>query len=223
MANLLFFEVLRLTFLYKVYETSSTASDYAKRTIVRPMSSPFSMRDTEIKGLLAYFQDINKNKNLSKNDQIFLNKIDIDVQMVFNYIRRMMNLQELGTISQVTLRHLQKDLAVDDPKLRAMLTLVVKWETLTGDEMRLLIERIKNYGLLHLRNSELTKVINRFAKDKKMSHKNDDRKITPMDVLLGLAAGMAAKGAHDSRARNAKSFSRLKSDTKVGDYESPRK
>mgnify|MGYP003725030123 CR=1 FL=1 len=224
MANLLFFEVLRLTFLYKVYDTSGKASDYAKETVIRPMNSGFSMRDTELKSLLLYFNDATSNPNLSKNDKIFLQRTTLDVGKVLTYCRKIMLLQPLGSQSHIVLKNMKQELNIDDPKLRAMLTLVLKWETLTGEEMRLLVERIKNYGLLHLRQSRLTKVVNSFTKDKSPYVKDENNnKLTPMDVMLGVMSGMAAKWSYDSRNNNNKSFEKLKSNTQASNYESPKK
>lgn len=225
MANMLFFEVLRLTFMYKVYELSGTASEYAKQTIIRPMSSSFSMRDTEVKSFLRYFQDVYDNDKLSKNDKIFINQVKVDDFKIMTYLKKMMNLNPLGTHGTIMLRQLQKDLMVDDPKLRAMLTLVVKWESLTGKEMRTLVERIKNYGLLNLRHSQLTKAMNRFTNEKSVYVKDeeDSKKMTPMDVMMGVMTGLAAKWSYESRAKNKKSFERLKDETQATDYEKPKK
>lgn len=213
MANMLFFECLRLTFLYKVYETSSKASEYAKQSVIRPMSSAFSMRDTDIKGILVYFRDIENYPKKTKNDEIFLNRIEIDNQKIINYLRRMMIKQDIGSHSTILLKSLQRDLHIDDPKLRAMLTLVLKWDTLSSDDMKLLVERIKNYGLLHMRHSQLSKVMNQFVKQNPNygdDSEKKDNKITPMDVMLGALSGLAAKWAYDSRKKNQQSFSRLK-------------
>lgn len=222
MVNMLFFEILRLTFMYKVYDLAAHASDYSKRTVIRPMNVKFSMRDTDLKAMLKYFNDIESNKNLSKNDKIYLNRISIDNQRIFMYLRRMMTTRSLDNQDRILLQKLQKDMKVDDPKLRAMLTLVVKWESLTGEEMRLLVDRIKNYGLLHLRNSEMSKAMNKFSKQDSPYVNDEDKKdprVTPMDVMMGAFTGMAAKWAHDSRARNKQSFSRLHDETKAGRYE----
>lgn len=226
MANLLFFELLRLTFMYKVYDLSAIASEYSKQTIIRPMNSPFTLRDTEVKSLLRYFNDIHDNDSvLSKNDNIFLNQVNVDDYKILTYLRKMMNMSSLGTHADIMLKQLQKDLKVDDPKLRAMLTLVIKWETLTGNDMRLLVERIKNFGLLHLRHSKLTKEINKFANEKSVYVKDEDgnKKVTPMDVMLGLITGLSAKWSYDSRNKNKKSFERLKDTTTAMDYESNKK
>lgn len=226
MANLLFFELLRLTFMYKVYDLSASASEYAKQTIIRPMNSPFTMRDTEAKSLLRYFNDVHDNdEKLNKNDKIFLNQVNVDDYKILTYLRKMMNMSPLGTHADIMLKQLQKDLMVDDPKLRAMLTLVLKWETLTGNDMRLLVERIKNFGLLHLRHSKLTKEINKFTNEKSVYVKDEEgnKKVTPMDVMMGLITGLSAKWSYDSRQRNKKSFERLADKTDATDYESNRK
>ena len=223
MANMLFFELLRLTFMYKVYDLSGKASNYAKDTIIRPLHSPYSMRDTEIKAFLKYFTDIHDNEDvLSKNDKIFLNQVDVDDFKIISYLRKMMNMNPLGTHADVMLKQFQRDLMVDDPKLRAMITLVVKWESLTGNEMKLLVERIKNYGLLHMRHSRLTKDINQFANKKSVYVKDEndkEKKVTPMDVMMGLVTGLAAKWSYDSRQQNKKSFDRLRNKDQATDYE----
>lgn len=214
MANMLFFECLRLTFFYKVYETSAQASDYAKATIVRPMSSDFSLRDTELKAMLLYFRDIKDYPRKTKNDEIFLNRIVVDNQKIFAYIRRMMNGSNIGHNSDIFLKSLQKDLHIDDPKLRAMLTLVLKWDTLSSSEMKLLVERMKNYGLLNMRHSTLSKVMTKFIKKHPNYIKDDEdkkmQKPTVMDAIMLALSGSAAKWAHDSRKRNQQAFDRLK-------------
>lgn len=214
MANLLFFECLRLTFLYKIYETSGKASEYAKQTIIRPLSSSFTMRDTDIKAMLWYFDNTDKLINKTSNDDIFLNRVNVDNHKIIAFLRRIMQKQDVSMQTDVFLKGLQRDLMIDDPKLRAMLTLVLKWNTLKSSEMDLLVERIKNYGLLNLRRGYLTKVMNRYAQNRPRDEKKDDSKFTPMDVVMTALSGLTAKWAHDSRKKNQDAFSRFKDDSK---------
>lgn len=217
MADLLYFELLRLTVLYRVYETSDVANEYARRTLQRPISAPFSMNDTDLKATLLYFYDLKHRDNVSKKDQILLNRIDVDISSIFNYIRKIQQGQDISTIMPNFLRKMQRSLSIDSPRLRAMKTLVEKWDTLKTKEMKVLLDKMDNYGTLYIRRGELTSEFRKLKKVERFMRKDkDDSKfgIGAGDALLGLASGMALKWALQSRAKNKQSFSRLSNEPK---------
>lgn len=217
MSELLYFELLRITVMYRVYETSDIAHDYATRTINRPLAMPFGMNDTDLKGILLYFYNLKKRTDIPKKDLILLNRIDVDIEYIFQYVRKIRSGQDISSTMGIFLRRMRRSLNIDSPQLRAMSTLVEKWDTLKSKEMKLLLDKMDKYGTLYIRRGELTSEFRKLKNVNRIVGKGKDEpkpKVTVGDALVGIASGMALKWALGSRAKNRKSFSRLSSDNK---------
>ncbi len=215
MTEFLYFEVLRLTVMYQIYETIDASVNYAKTTLNRPISIPFGMSDTDLKGILVYFDDVTSGKvSVSQRDQVMLNRVTVETRRIIEYLRKIRNGEDVTTMSAHVLEHLRRTLMIDSPKLRAMAALVSKWANLKSSEMKLLIDKIDHYGTLYLRHSMMTKEFRKLKKVDRLyqdeTDKNKKINISAGDVLMGLASGMALKWSIDSRNKNRRSFDRLR-------------
>lgn len=222
MSELLYFELLRLTVMYRVYETSDVASEYAKRTLQRPLSMPFGMSDTDLKGIILYFYEMKQGAEIPQRDAILLNRVDVDIEYIFRYLRMIRTGQDISQMMRPFLGRLRRGLGIDSPRLRAMHTLVERWDSLKSKEMKILVDKMDKYGTLYLRRGELTLEFRKLKKvDRLFGRGESDTKpkVSAGDVLLGLASGMALKWAVNSRRKNREAFSRLRQETKPIDFD----
>lgn len=208
MSEFLYFEIVRLIILYKIYDTAPYASDYAKRTVIRPFSVPFSMVDTDLKAILVYFNNIDGYRKLNKKESLFLSRLDVDVKNIMNFVKKIQHGMYVGGIEQNFLMKLERNLHLDSPKLRAMSILARRWDRLSSSDMLLLIDKMDNYGSLYLRHSELTRKIHKLKKEhEQMNNKDNEDKekksgsLTLGDIFAGAASVGLAKYAYDSRKK----------------------
>lgn len=213
MSEFLYFEMMRLVVMYQIYETIDPAMAYATLTLQRPLSIPFGLHDTDLKGILVYFDEAMSGKvEVSQRDQVLLNRMDVNTRKIYDLLRKMRSGDDITPISGMILEQLRRALVIDSPKLRAMATLVNKWSTLKSSEMKLLIDKMDHYGTLYMRNSSLTKEFRKLKKVPRVYKSSEDKKIniSAGDVLMGLASGLALKWSVDSRKKNKSSFDRLR-------------
>lgn len=222
MTEFLYFELLRLTVMYKVYESIDVATEYASRTIIRPLNMPFTLHDTDLKGILLYFDEVSKGSaELERRDQIMMNRVNINMREIYAYLRSIRQGHDISHRSKTFLGKMATGLMIDSPRLRAMATLVNKWQTLKSSEMKKLFDSIDKYGTLYMRKSYLTKHFHSLKNNSSRLFSDKEEKKSPVsagDAIMGILSGLALKWSIDSRRKNKAAFDRLRSDTKNHDY-----
>ena len=160
----LFVGLLSLYAMSNDYNYAPVASAYARQTAQRgnfnnPSPSGTDMYQT-VHTLLKPEGLVN-----SEADKMLLGKIRVDQQRIKTFMKQV----ERGNVSpgqaQSFFYKLEKDLAIQDPKLRATRRLVQGWNELSTQQQTLAATHIDRYYRQSARRSDMNPIFNTFAKE----------------------------------------------------------
>jgi hypothetical protein len=181
----LFVSLLSLYAMSNDYNYAPVAKEYAKRTAQlggfnRPSPSGTDLYQTvytlgKPEGLLG-----------SEKDAMLLGKVKLDQTRIKQFLKKI----EIGNVTpgeaQAFFFKLERDLAIQDPKLRAARRLTQNWNSLTSAQQQLVATQIGKYYRIDARRSDLHPLFSSFAKD---------NGLVVSDSKLKKVAKRAARGA----------------------------
>lgn len=176
--NHVYYEMIGLCIMYKDYEYSSYVSKYAKDTIKYSNFNTHKLNATDLYNLFTYLNKLSENKDFSKKDEILMKRTKLDIDFYKRYIRRMVN----GSLSVVELdsfmKRITKELYIEDNILRSLGRMAINWNRLTLRERKLALDKMKNYGTVKFRYSEVTYKIREFSSDFKVSDEKSEEPVS---------------------------------------------
>ena len=160
----LFVSLLSLYAMSNSYDHAPKVKEYARRTTMyggfnRPSPSGTDTYQTMFTLL--------KPEGLadSAKDKLLLAKVNVDQRK----IRQFMKMLESGKVNpgqaQAFFYKLEKNLAIQDPKLRAARRLIGDWTNLTTQQQQLASTQLNKYYRLSARRSDINPLFSQFSKD----------------------------------------------------------
>ena len=124
----------------------------------------------------------------SAKDKLLLAKVNVDQRR----IRQFMKMLETGKVNpgqaQAFFYKLEKNLAIQDPKLRAARRLIGDWTNLTTQQQQLASTQLNKYYRLNARRSDLNPMFSQFSKDSGLIVGDSKLKKIGKVVARGVAA-----------------------------------
>lgn len=195
----LFVSLLSLYTMSNDYNYAPVAKEYAKQTTrMGGFNSP-SPSNTD---LYQTIYTIGKPDGLlgSEKDALLLNKVNLDQPRIKRFLKQIEMGQVTPGAAQAFFFKLERDLAIQDPKLRAARRLAQNWTTLSTAQQQLVATQINKYFRTDARRSDLFPLFGKFAADSKLVV--DDSKLKKVAkraargtaaFAIGYAAGKATE------------------------------
>ena len=128
----------------------------------------------------------------SKTSSTLLAKVNLDQRKIRMFMKQI----ETGKVNpgqaQAFFYKLEKDLAIQDPKLRAARRLVGDWTNLTTNQQQLAATQINKHFRLNARRSDLTPLFKKFSDENNLNLNQKEKKTVGQKVAR--AAGAFAAG-----------------------------
>lgn len=184
----LFVSLLSLYTMANDYKYAPVAKEYAKRTM--QSGGSFSQPSPSGTDLYQTLFTLNKPQGLfaDEADQLLLNKVKVNNPKIKKFMRDV----QTGNINpgqaQAFFFKLERDLAIQDPKLRAARRLAQNWDTLTTAQRQLVATQLNRYFNMDAKRSDLRPLFNNFAKDSGLVVSDSKAKKIGKRIARGAAA-----------------------------------
>ncbi|ASV44030.1 hypothetical protein PBI_SCTP2_15 [Salicola phage SCTP-2] len=212
--NKIYFDMIALAIMYKEYEYSEEAANYAKMTVMHSGFNNFKINATELYNSFYYIMNIGEFE-LSKNDTILLKRTSLDVHAYIRLLRKLSSGSLPLTELDRFLKLITKYLYIEDNMLRSLGRLAVNWNRLGIREKRITMDKLSKYGTINYRRSVITQYINEMASNVRYDHEQQ-RKERHREIDLKKARADDTIGVSPSEKKPEKS----KKD-KGSDYNKP--
>ena len=159
----LFVSLMSLYMMSNNYEYAPVAKSYASQTMRR---GNFNSPSPSGSDLYQTMHTLLKPEGLinSEKDKLLMNKVRIDQPRIKRFLRQI----EQGNVSsgqaQQFFYKLEKDLAIQDPKLRATRRLVQNWNDLSTQQQQLAATQIDKYFKVKGMRSDIRPIFSKYAK-----------------------------------------------------------
>ena len=175
--NRIFLEMTILNVMYKEYNFSGVAANYAQRTVINSGFHQHKISSTYLYNFLVYITKLSEFE-LSKNDKILLRRTRLDIQ---EYVRMLRKLSTgaavIGEMDRF-IRKIMKELYIEDNSLRAFARLSINWNRLSIREKKVLVDKLKKYSTINNRRSILTSSLYELDSEVKIRHE-ESKNIRP--------------------------------------------
>lgn len=189
--NHVYYEMIGLCIMYKDYEYSSYAAKYAKDTIKYSNFNTHKLNGTDLYNLFVYLNKLSEQSKINKKDEILMKRAKLDIDFYVRYLRRMIN----GSLSVVEfdsfMKRITKDLYIEDNILRSIGRMAINWNRLTLRERKLTLDKMKNYGTVKFRYSEVTYKIREFASEFKVTDEKSEEPVSKSEPVQTKPEGMS--------------------------------
>ena len=183
----LFVGLMSLYAMSNDYKYAPIAKQYARRTAMyggfaRPSPSGTDVYQT-LHALLKPegFMDSNA-------DKLLLAKVKLDQPKM----RQFLKMLETGKVNpgqaQAFFYKLEKNLAIQDPKLRAARRLIGDWNNLSTMQRQLASSQINKYYRLNARRSDLTPLFKKYSEENNLNLDGKEKKTIKQRIVRGAAA-----------------------------------
>lgn len=218
--NHAYYEMIGLCVMYKDYEYSSYASQYAKKTVIYSRFDKHRISSTDLYNIFAFLNNL-KTEKLSKKDEILIKRAKLDMDFYIRYLRRMMN----GSLSVVELdrfiKRITKELYIEDSILKSLGYMAVNWNRISLRERKLTLDKMSKFGMIKFRYSDVSKKIREFNAEfeidedkykKSLDDTKPDDNVESSGKLSKNKLALAAIGGHalyrfmKNRAMSQKNF-----------------
>jgi len=183
----LFVGLMSLYAMSNDYKYAPQAKQYARRTGMYGGFNKASPSGTDIYQTLF---TLNKPAGLadSERDKLLLAKVTIDQRK----IRQFLKMLETGKVNPGQARaffyKLEKNLAIQDPKLRAARRLIGDWGGLTSTQQQLASTQLNKYYRLNARRSDLTPMFKKFSDENNLNLDKGEKKTIKQRVARAVGA-----------------------------------
>ena len=182
-----FVSMLSLYAMSNDYKYAPVAKNYAKNTnrfgnYNRPSPSGTDMYQS--------LHTILKPEGLinSEADKLLLNKVNLDQRKIRMFMKQI----ETGKVNpgqaQAFFYKLEKDLAIQDPKLRAARRLVGDWTNLTTNQQQLAATQINKHFRLNARRSDLFPIFSKYSSESGLEINDKEKQGIGKRIARGAAA-----------------------------------
>ena len=189
--NHVYYEMVGLCIMYKDYEYSSYAAKYAKDTIKYSNFNTHKLNGTDLYNLFVYLNKLAEDGNYNKKDEILMKRAKLDIDFYVRYLRRMVN----GSLSVVEfdsfMKRITKELYIEDNILRSIGRMAINWNRLTLRERKLTLDKMKNYGTVKFRYSEVTYKIREFSSEFKVTDEKAEQPVSNNQPVEKKPEGMS--------------------------------
>ena len=124
----------------------------------------------------------------AERDKMLMNKVRVDMPR----IKRFLNDVKRGNVSKGQAQQfffkLERDLKIQDPKLRAARRLTQDWETLSSQQRQLVGTQLNRYYRMNARRSDMNPLFTNFAKDENLLISDQEKKSIKQRIVRGVGA-----------------------------------
>lgn len=187
----LFVSLLSLYAMSNDYNYAPVAKEYAKRT---SQLGNFNMAKPSGTDLYQTIFSLQRPGEMFKGekDEMLMSKVNIDTPRIKRFLQKIRTGQIQQGEAQQFFYKLERDLKIQDPKLRASRRLVSNWESLSTDQQKLAGGQLMRYYRLNARRSDLMPLFAKYANDNSLDITDTEKKTIGGRVLR--TAGMFAIG-----------------------------
>ena len=184
----LFVSLMSLYTMSNDYKYAPVAKEYARRTM--QSGSSFANPSPSGTDLYQTIHTLNKPEGLvsSEADKLLLAKVNVNNLKIKNFMRGVQSGKITPGQAQQFFFKLEKDLAIQDPKLRAARRLAQNWDTLTTAQRQLVTTQINRYFKMNAKRSDIAPLFTRFAKDAGLVVNDSKAKKIGKRIARGAAA-----------------------------------
>ena len=187
----LFVSLMSLYAMSNDYNYAPVAKAYAQRTSAmgsfnRPSPSSPDLYQTifSIQRPGEMFTD--------ERDTMLMGKVRIDTPKIKQFLQKIKTGNMTPATAQQFFFKLEKDLKIQDPKLRAARRLTQDWTKLSTQQQQLVTTQLMRYFRMSARRSDLMPLYAKFAKEKGLEI--SDKKKSGIGTMLAKGVGAAALG-----------------------------
>ena len=101
----------------------------------------------------------------SEADKLLLNKVNVEQKRIRTFLKQIESGKINSGQAQAFFYRLEKNLAIQDPKLRAARRLVGEWDTLNTTQRQLAATQLTKYFRLNARRSDLNPIFTKYANE----------------------------------------------------------
>lgn len=183
----LFVGLMSLYAMSNDYKYAPMAKQYARRT---GMYGGFGRPSPSGTDIYQTVHSILKPEGFatSEADKLLLNKVKISQPK----LRQFLKMLETGKVNPGQARaffyKLEKDLAIQDPKLRAARRLVGDWNTLSSTQQQLAATQINKYYRMNARRSDLMPTFKSYSDENNLNIGDKEKKSIGQRIMRGAAA-----------------------------------
>jgi hypothetical protein len=170
----IFVSLLSLFAMSNDYRYAPVASEYAKRTLSRGGFNTPSPSGTDLYQTL-YTMKRPGELFSGKADAMLSGKVKIDEQRLRKFLRGIstgeINSQEASSF----LYKLERDLKIQDPKLRAARRLIQDWDRLNSTQQKLAATQLMQHFRINARRSDIMPLFASFAKENNLEIEPEEK------------------------------------------------
>jgi len=191
----LFVSLLSLYAMSNDYRYAPVASEYARRTISRGSFNSPSPGGTDLYQTIFSLQRPGEMFS-GEADEMLMGKVRVDANRIKRFIRGI----ERGNVSSqeasAFLFKLERDLKIQDPKLRAARRLTQDWDSISSTQQKLVVNQLMQHYRLNGRRSDIMPLFSTFARDNNLVMNDEEKQSVFKKVAKGaaVAAGAFAVG-----------------------------
>jgi hypothetical protein len=173
------------------YKYAPVAKEYARRT---SMFSNWNKPSPSGTDLYQTIHSTLKPTGLadSEADKLLLAKVNVEQKRIRMFLKQIESGKLNTGQAQTFFYRLEKNLAIQDPKLKAARRLVGEWDTLNTTQRQLAATQLTKYFRLNARRSDLNPIFTKYANDAGL--KIDDKKKGGIGKRIARGAAAFAAG-----------------------------
>jgi len=169
------------------YKYAPVAREYAKRTVQLGNFNNPSPGGTDLYQTVFSLQRPELFGD-DEADKMLMDKIKVDQARIKKFVTGIRDGNVTPQQAQQFFFRLEKQLKIQDPKLKAARRLTQDWTTLNSTQQKLVTTQIMRYFRLEARRSDLMPLYSNFAKDGGLLLDPEDKKSIAKSVAKGAAA-----------------------------------
>jgi len=185
-----FVSLMSLYTMSQDYDYAPVAKEYAKRTRALGNFNNPSPGGTDLYQSIFSLQ----RPELMPGDksQLLMNKVNVDTPRIKRFLDKIRTGTASNSDAQQFFFKLERDLKIQDPKLKAARRLVQNWDNLGTQQRQLVGSQLMRYYRMDARRSDLMPLFAKYSKDANLELNNDEKKSIAQRVARG--AGLFAAG-----------------------------
>jgi len=186
----LFVSLMSLYAMSNDFDYAPVAKEYAKRTRSLGNFNNPSPGGTDLYQTIFSLQRPELMPDEKSN--MLLNKVKVDSPRIKQFLDKIKNGSASGTDAQTFFFKLERDLKIQDPKLKAARRLVQNWDNLGTQQQQLVGSQLMRYYRLNARRSDLMPLFAKYVKDSDLELNQQEKKSIAQRVAR--TAGLFAAG-----------------------------
>ena len=183
----LFVGLLSLYAMSNNYEYAPVAKEYAKRTTQMGNWNRPSPSQTDLYQTLYSLQRPNELLP-AERDQLLMNKVNVDTRRIKQFLNKIKQGNMTKGEAQNFFFKLERDLKIQDPKLRAARRLTQDWDTLTSQQQKLVGTQLNKYYRLNARRSDMAPLFGKYARDNDLILQDKEKRTIKQQIVRGIGA-----------------------------------